>query len=460
MSTFQALRVHQGPNGRFSRLDTLGLEELTPGEVIVRVAYSSLNYKDALAVTGKGSILRALPRTAGIDLAGVVESSSDPDFRPGDRVLATGAGLGESLDGGLAERARLPGAALVPLPEALSLLEAMALGTAGFTAALALERMLENHQTPAMGPVAVTGPTGGVGGIALMLLKRTGFQATAITGKPDAAARLRELGADAVLERSRLESSGKPLEKALWGGAIDSLGGRTLAHLTRTVRPWGNIACIGLAESAELDMTVLPLILRGVSLLGIHSVEVPRAWRLAIWRKLAAEWRLPGLERLMVRSVIGLEEVPGACEELIAGGARGRYVVRIGGEPRETDSRRGGGAAYAPGETIETPEGIPRKLRTRSSQGDEEAPMVKDIRSGSQAPHAPQVGAADPERRNSPTPTDPEQSYELLREQVGDEAAGCYFNDVLYPDGAHVMSGSTRLRCERGIWVELGEKSG
>ncbi|HUA23206.1 MAG TPA: acryloyl-CoA reductase [Steroidobacteraceae bacterium] len=332
MADFKALRVQQGPGGRFARIESVTLDELTPGDVVVRVAYSCLNYKDALAVTGKGSIARGYPRTAGIDLSGVVESSSDPAYRPGDRVLATGAGIGESLDGGLAERARLPAAALVPLPKGLSLLEAMALGTAGFTAALALRRLLENHQAPGLGPIAVTGATGGVGGIALGLLKRVGFTTAAITGKADAASYLRELGADEVLERAALASAGKPLETAVWGGAVDNLGGDTLAYLTRTVRPWGNIACIGLAQSPTLNTTVMPLILRGVSLLGIHSVEVPRAWRLAVWEKLAGEWKPHDIERLIVRAVIGLEEVPRACEELVAGGARGRYVVGIGGE--------------------------------------------------------------------------------------------------------------------------------
>ncbi len=331
MSSFKALRVQQGPNGRFARLVSVTLDELTPGDVIVRVAYSGLNYKDALAVTGKGAIARGYPRTAGIDLAGVVEASADPAYRPGDRVLATGAGLGESLDGGLAERARLPAAALVPLPKGLSLLEAMALGTAGFTAALALRRLLENHQAPGLGPIAVTGATGGVGGIALGLLKREGFATAAITGKPDAASYLRELGADEIVPRESLVTAGKPLETAVWGGAVDSLGGETLAYLTRTVRPWGNIACIGLAQSPALNTTVMPLILRGVSLLGIHSVEVPRPWRLAVWDKLAGDWRPPDIG-LIVRAVIGLEEAPGACEELMAGAARGRYVVRIGGD--------------------------------------------------------------------------------------------------------------------------------
>ncbi|HEX8758183.1 MAG TPA: acryloyl-CoA reductase [Steroidobacteraceae bacterium] len=329
MSSFKALRVQQAPAGRFARLESVTVDELTPGDVVIRVAYSSLNYKDALAVTGRGSIARGYPRTAGIDLSGIVESSSDPAYRPGDRVLATGAGLGETLDGGLAQRARLPAAALVPLPQGLSLFEAMALGTAGFTAALALRRLLENHQTPDRGPIAVTGATGGVGGIALGLLKRAGFTTAAITGKPDAAPYLRELGADEVLTRGSLTTSGKPLETAVWGGAVDNLGGETLAYLTRTVRPWGNIACVGLAQSPALETTVMPLILRGVSLLGIHSVDVPRAWRLAVWDKLAGEWKPDRIERLIVRAVIGLEAVPRACEELMAGEARGRYVVRI-----------------------------------------------------------------------------------------------------------------------------------
>jgi len=333
MSGFQALRVQQGSSGRFARLETVTLDELTPGEVVIRVAYSCLNYKDALAVTGKGAIARGLPRTAGIDLSGVVETSSDPAYRPGDRVLATGAHLGESLDGGLAERARLPATALVPLPAGLSLFEAMALGTAGFTAALAMRRLLENHQVPERGPIAVTGATGGVGGIALGLLKRLGFSTAAITGKPEAAAYLRELGADQVLARASLTSAGKPLEPAVWGGAVDNLGGETLAYLTRTVKHWGNIACIGLAQSPALNTTVMPLILRGVSLLGIHSVEVPAAWRREVWEKLAGEWKPPAIERLLVRAVIGLEEVPRACEALMAGEARGRFVVRIGGDP-------------------------------------------------------------------------------------------------------------------------------
>ena len=331
MQHFKALRVHKTGQGTAARFDSMEVDQLTAGEVVIRVAYSGLNYKDALAVTGKGAIVRGHPRTAGIDLSGVVESSSDPTFRHGDKVLVTGCHIGESLDGGLAEVARVPAAAVVPLPTALSLFEAMVLGTAGFTAAMALWRLQDNRQQPAQGPIAVTGPTGGVGAIALGLLKRAGFTTAAITGKMDQADYLRRLGADDVVDRTALDIGSKPLEKAIWGGAVDNLGGETLSYLTRTVKPWGNIACIGLAQSPELRTTVIPLILRGVSLLGIHSVEVPRPWRLAIWERLAGEWKLDSLDSI-VREVIRLEDVPRACETLVAGQALGRYVVRIAGD--------------------------------------------------------------------------------------------------------------------------------
>ena len=333
MSAFKALRIHRVEGGTRARFDTVSLDELTPGEVVIRVAYSCLNYKDALAVTGNAPITRGAVRTAGIDLSGIVESSADGSFAPGDRVLVTGSNIGESLDGGFAEFARVPAQAVVPLPARLGLFDAMALGTAGFTAAMAVWRMRENHQTVAHGPIAVTGPTGGVGSIALAILKRAGFATAAITGKAATAAdHLRDLGADEIVDRTTLDFGAKPLERAIWGGAVDNLGGKTLAYLMRTVRPWGTIACIGLAESAELNATVMPLILRGVSLLGIHSVEVPRNWRLALWAKLAGEWHLGSLADRIVHREIDLEDIPEACAELIAGRALGRYVVRIGGD--------------------------------------------------------------------------------------------------------------------------------
>ena len=332
MKAFKALRVHQVDKATQSRLDTIQLNELNEGAVLIRVAYSSLNYKDALAVTGKGRIMRSFPKVAGIDLSGVVESSADPAYKAGDKVLVTGCNIGEALDGGLAEYARLPASALVPLPKGLSLWEAMALGTAGFTAALALRRMLENHQAPAMGPIAVTGPTGGVGSVAVSLFAGAGFKVAAITGKKASSEDyLRGLGAAEVVDRAGLELGSKPLESARWGGAVDNLGGDTLAYLTRTVQPWGNIASIGLTQGPGLTTTVMPFILRGVSLLGIHSVECPRPWRLAIWDQLAGPWKPSQLKAIAPRT-IALEEVPQACAAIIAGQVQGRSVVRIDGD--------------------------------------------------------------------------------------------------------------------------------
>lgn len=329
MNDFRALRVHQIEKTLAHKLERITLDALTPGDVVIRVAYSCLNFKDALAVTGKSRIMRTLPRVAGIDLSGTVETSSDARYKPGDEVLVTGCNLGELIDGGLAEFARVPADAVVPLPSGLSLHEAMALGTAGFTAGMALRRMLENHQAPDMGPILVTGATGGVGSIAIQLFKRAGFDVAALTGKKEQAeAYLRMLGADEVLDRSTLDFGRKPLEAARFGGAVDNLGGETLAGLTRVVRPWGNIGSIGLAQSHELSTTVMPFILRGVSLLGIHSVEVARAWRLDIWNKLAGEWKPKDLSAI-VRRTITLDEVPAACAELMASTVQGRYVVKI-----------------------------------------------------------------------------------------------------------------------------------
>jgi NADPH2:quinone reductase len=333
MSHFKALRIHQVEKTTQARFDSISIDELSAGEVVIRVAYSSLNYKDALAITGKGRILRGFPKVAGIDLSGIVESSRDAQFKAGDEVLVTGCNIGEALDGGLAEIARVPVSAVVPLPHGLSLAEAMALGTAGFTAAMALRRMLENHQAPEMGAIAVTGPTGGVGSIAIDLFKQAGFQVAAITGKLSAESYLRDIGADEVIERQTLDFGSQPMAQPLlgarWGGAVDNLGGETLAYLTRTVKPWGNIASIGLAQAPTLATTVIPFILRGVSLLGIHSVECPREWRLDLWNKLAGDWKPRHLKTIAPRE-ISLEDVPAVCEEMIAGKAQGRTVVRIG----------------------------------------------------------------------------------------------------------------------------------
>jgi acrylyl-CoA reductase (NADPH) len=328
-SSFRALRVSTEGAHR-ARIETVTLDALTPGNVVIRVVWSGINYKDALAITGKGRILKGSPRTPGIDLAGYVVASEDARFRAGDAVLVTGCDIGEKLDGGYSEYARLPAAAIVPLPAGLSLREAMSLGTAGFTAAFALRRMLDNHQTPDLGPIAVTGPTGGVGSLALALLKQAGFKTAAITAKPQAEDFLRAMGADEIIHRESLPPGSKPLEAAIWGGAVDNLGGETLAGLIRTVKTWGNIVSIGLAQGHELHTTVMPFILRGVSLLGIHSVECPRDWRLDLWAKLQGPWKPHAALKTVVTRTVTLEELPAACEDNIAGKTIGRTLVRVG----------------------------------------------------------------------------------------------------------------------------------
>lgn len=332
MTTFSALRVHAPEKNRTeARFETLKIDDLAPGEVVIRIAWTGINYKDALAVTGKGRILKKFPLVPGIDLAGHVESSSDARYQPGDAVLVTGCNIGEQFDGGYAEFARVKADSIIRKPASLTLRETMALGTAGFTAAFALRRMLENHQKPDMGPIAITGPTGGVGSVAIDLFKRAGFTVHAITGKAGKADDyLRQLGADEVMSRQALEIGSKPLESARWGGAVDNLGGETLAMLTRSVKSWGNIASIGLAQSHELSTTVMPFILRGVSILGIHSVECPRPWREDIWNKLSGEWRPRSLDRLVTREIT-LKDLPAACEDLIAGSVTGRTLVRVSG---------------------------------------------------------------------------------------------------------------------------------
>jgi acrylyl-CoA reductase (NADPH) len=330
---FRALRVHRVEKSTEARFETLTLsdlnKEVTANSVVIRVACSGINYKDALAVTGKGRILRRYPLVAGIDGAGVVESSQDPRFKPGDEVLVTGCNLSETLDGGYAEFMRLPAEVVVPLPAGLSLQEAMLLGTAGFTAALAVRRMLENHQAPDMGPIAVTGATGGVGSVAIQILSRLGYEVVAITGKPETSSDyLKKIGASEVLDRRSIEMGKAPLESARWGGAIDNVGGELLDWLTRTVKPWGNIGSIGLAGGHELHTTVMPFILRGVSLLGIHSVECPMPWRRAVWEKLAGEWKPAALGDIQNRS-IALEDLPTACADLMAGRLQGRILVQL-----------------------------------------------------------------------------------------------------------------------------------
>lgn len=329
MTGFRAFRIHQENGKVVSRLETIGLDELNPGEVLVRVRYSTINYKDALAATGAGKILRKYPLVGGIDLAGVVESSSDPAFTPGQEVLVTGDGLSETRDGGYAEFARLSSQSVIALPAGLTLEQAMSLGTAGFTAALAVHRMEQNGQTPQDGEILVTGATGGVGSLAIDMLAGRGYRVVALTGKKDSVAYLEQLGASRVLLRDEVEFGTHPLEAARWAGAIDNLGGDALAWLTRTVQPWGNIASIGMAASFELKTTVLPFILRGVNLLGINSVMTPRALRLAVWQRLASDLKPRHLDRI-VTNTITLDELPQAFEPYLKASVVGRTLVKIG----------------------------------------------------------------------------------------------------------------------------------
>jgi len=325
---FHALRIHNDNTGYHTGIESMQTDDLTPGEVLVKVAYSSINYKDALAGTGKGKILRQFPLNGGIDLAGYVAASTDPKFKEGDQVLCTGCGLSETRDGGYAEYARLESKWTIPLPAGLTLRESMALGTAGFTAALALFQMTRNGQTPEMGPIVVTGATGGVGSLAIDVLTRAGFEAHAITGKLDHFDYLIGLGAQQCIARKELYWGQRPLETAHWAGAIDSVGGDLLSGLTRVIKPYGNIAICGNAGGIELGTTVMPFIIRGLSLLGVGSAGTARDIRDCIWEHLAGDWKPLHLDRIANREVT-LDELPGAFATLLEGGAVGRSVVRI-----------------------------------------------------------------------------------------------------------------------------------
>jgi acrylyl-CoA reductase (NADPH) len=329
MTPFKAFRIHSEGGRIAARFEQLSLEDLSPGDVVIHVTHSGINYKDALAATGAGKILRRYPLVGGVDLAGVVESSADPRYRPGDAVLVTGCGLSETHDGGYAAYARVPGDWVIPMPAGLDAATAMALGTAGFTAALAIHRMEQNGQTPAGGPIAVSGATGGVGSFAIDMLSRRGYRVVAVSGKADAAPYLKELGASEVLLRSELDLGSRPLENARFGGAVDALGGDVLAWLTRTVDFWGNIASVGLAASPALTTTVMPFILRGVALLGINSSATRREWRLAVWQRIATDLRPRHIARIVTRT-IDFDELPAAFPAYLEGRVTGRTVVRIG----------------------------------------------------------------------------------------------------------------------------------
>jgi acrylyl-CoA reductase (NADPH) len=324
----QAVRVIEDARGIHPEVVERPVPEPGPGQVLIRAEWSSVNYKDALAATRAGRIMKRLPLTAGVDVAGSVAASADPRWREGDGVLVTGYGLGVEVDGGFAEYVLVPGDWVVPVPEGLSGFQAMALGTAGFTAGLALLRLEHMGLKPGAGPVAVTGASGGLGSLSVDMLAGRGYEVAAISGKAERGDYLRELGAARVLDRRALELGEKPLEKAQWAGAVDTVGGKLLAWLTRTMAYRGVIAACGLAGGIELDTTVLPFILRGISLMGIESVACPMEERLEVWRRLATDLRPRHLESGIARTV-ALEELPGAFQGFLDGTVTGRIVVDI-----------------------------------------------------------------------------------------------------------------------------------
>lgn len=326
MEPFRVLRIREQAGKSSAAIETSRLEELDPGELVVRVAYSCVNYKDALAATGAGKVIRRFPCIGGIDLSGTVLESADPRFKRGDAVIATSFDLGVSHDGGYAEVARVPADWAVPMPRGMSLFEAMALGTAGYTAGLAVERMEHNGLAPARGPVVVTGATGGVGSIAIDILAGRGYEVVALTGKQAEADYLRELGAARVMLRQELDLAKiRPLGKATWAGAVDNLGGEVLAWVASTMQQGGTIACIGLAASATLNTTVAPFIFRGASLLGIDSGYTVNPVRARVWERLAGELK-PRHLASMTRT-IGFSALPGVFQDFLDARVRGRIVV-------------------------------------------------------------------------------------------------------------------------------------
>ena len=335
MPSFRAFRIFDDDGRIHGRVVEATLDELTgpsltaggAGSVVIRAAWSSVNYKDALAATGAGKILRRFPLIGGIDVAGTVITSGDARFREGDEVIVTGYDLGVANDGGFSQIVRVPADWVVPLPAGLTTFEAMVLGTAGFTAALAIVRLEHNGLTPARGPVAVSGATGGVGSLAVAALARRGYQVTAITGKESEHGYLRGIGAAHVLPRQTIAFGTRPLEKATWAAAVDAAGGDLLAWLVRTTLPWGSVASTGLTGGTDLHLTVMPFILRGVSLLGVDSASCPMDVRRVVWDRLAGDLKPTQLEQ--IGRTIPLEGIPDACATLLAGRARGRFVVAL-----------------------------------------------------------------------------------------------------------------------------------
>lgn len=324
---FKGVLVDKGDGGLVAEVRDLNESDLPDGDVTVAIHYSGINYKDALAVTGAGKIIRSFPMVPGIDLVGVVESSDNARFEPGDKVILNGWGIGESHWGGLAQKARVKSEWLVPLPDQLSLEEAIAIGTAGYTAMLSVLALERQGVTPESGDIAVTGANGGVGSVAIAVLSKLGYSVTAVTGRPEEWEYLQDLGAAEVVDRNDFAGAGKPLQRERWAGAIDAAGGHTLANIVATTKYRGVVTACGLADSMDFPGNMAPFILRGVTLVGIDSVMCPREDRLEAWKRLARDLDLEKLGT--IAKTISLNDVLSASADLLNGKIQGRVVVDV-----------------------------------------------------------------------------------------------------------------------------------
>ena len=324
----KAILIEKDEAGYRTSLTQVDESQLPEGDVTVKVAYSTLNFKDSLAITGKSPVVRSFPMVPGIDIAGTVTESNHADFKAGDKVVLNGFGVGEVHWGGLAETARLKGDWLVPLPETFSEKQAMAIGTAGYTAMLCVLALEKNGVTPDQGEILVTGAAGGVGSVAIALLAKLGYTVVASSGRPDEADYLKGLGATEVIDRAELSEKGRPLGKERWAGVVDAVGSHTLANACATTKYGGTVAACGLAQGFDLPATVMPFILRGVTLAGIDSVYRPKADRIEAWQRLAQDLDISKIEAIMTE--IDMEEAIEVASKQMAGLVRGRYVVKVG----------------------------------------------------------------------------------------------------------------------------------
>jgi len=328
MKKFPAFRIHSDQQGTHAGIEQLSIDDLCEGDVVIRVQYSSVNYKDALAGTGKAQILRRSPLVGGIDLAGEVVESSSNDFVQGDQVIVNGSGLSETHDGGYAEFARVPADWVVLLPGGLTLAQTMIIGTAGFTAALSIHLLQQNNQQVEDGPIVVTGASGGVGSFAIDILHKLGYETIAVTGSKDAHDYLYELGASKVVARENIKLDGGVLEKTRWAGAIDNVGGDTLSALVRATKPWGNVVSVGIAGGVKFKLSAMPFIIRGVNLLGVSSSNCPQPLRKKIWNRLADDLHPEHIARIKTQTA-KLENLPEVFEKLLNNQIRGRVLVEI-----------------------------------------------------------------------------------------------------------------------------------